>query len=813
MKRNRHSLYLTGILLTCSLALTACHSTSQTNQSQDSKSYQKTTKTKKPRHKKLSKKGMRKDISGIDKPTDDGFLLTDESQIESKTDTGIIVKHGDHKHFFFYSDLKGTKWDYLIPKDYKGHVSPKAINAGHNNSQGFLGQTEDGYVFNPSDIVSEDANGYTVRHGDHYHYILKSTLGTSTLRQISRNSYSIPSVPPVIHQKGGGVSGIDFRTSDGFLFDGTNISGVTSTGILVKHGNHLHPISFDVLQQSKWSYLVNQYKNQSKDEHTSTLTQEEADFQVKRAYLAKELHVEISQIKKVVNEGKVGLEYPHGDHTHVVFLSELDINKPFESPEDHIMRQEAGESIEQRKERLIKEYMERFKVKREDITIDGNYMSVRHGDHAHVYKIDPNLPDDPERDVKTETTNLDVEQQLVYGPFYTEGSAESLTRKGVYQKYNPKGIQNIKNFVLLTFSTNSDYGNLLVDGHKTKRVYYLVRKDLNWEDLNIQRPDAVKDEGRVFKGWTSELPTSGKMEREHRSFYVDFDRNKKQPTKNVYGPEDDVSEIDLEGYVPIKYTVLQNGSVKLGDVTQGGFSYYVKPGLTWKEAWENGLKEPTPIPNDNYEFIEWRHISFDGRNADDKVSTTISMAAFGTTNLKIGPYFAKNPDNPTDIHDPSRHPNYFWHDPKNYVAIAFKAGNGGELVSPIGRGKSLVYLIRKGTSLSEAKVLPPSTQPQKGYRQDYSHIIVSDDDYHAPVTEDKVYNILFKNIADDNDTDDTNASDSWLDEFLSPSSTSDETVVEPGEERAPEALNSDKDEVESPEVDHSVANPMPYEGN
>ncbi|GFE46284.1 hypothetical protein [Streptococcus canis] len=110
-------------------------------------------------------------------------------------------------------------------------------------------------------------------------------------------------------------------------------------------------------------------------------------------------------------------------------------------------------------------------------------------------------------------------------------------------------------------------------------------------------------------------------------------------------------------------------------------------------------------------------------------------------------------------------------------------------------------------------MLPPSTQPQKGYRQDYSHIIVSEADYHAPVTEDKVYNILFKNIADDNDTDDTNASDSWLDEFLSPSSTSDETVAEPGEERAPEALNSNKDEVESPEVDHSVANPMPYEGN
>ncbi|WP_153047941.1 pneumococcal-type histidine triad protein, partial [Streptococcus suis] len=35
------------------------------------------------------------------------------------------------------------------------------------------------YQFNPADIVAEDANGYTVRHGDHYHYILKQTVGGS----------------------------------------------------------------------------------------------------------------------------------------------------------------------------------------------------------------------------------------------------------------------------------------------------------------------------------------------------------------------------------------------------------------------------------------------------------------------------------------------------------------------------------------------------------------------------------------------------------------------------------------------------------
>ncbi len=55
---------------------------------------------------------------------------------------------------------------------------------------------------------------------------------------------------------------------------------------------------------------------------------------------------------------------------------------------------------------------------------------------------------------------------------------------------------------------------------KTKRVYYLVRKDLNWEDLNITYPQILQQKGRVFNGWNATLPKSGKMAREHQSFML-----------------------------------------------------------------------------------------------------------------------------------------------------------------------------------------------------------------------------------------------------------------------------------------------------
>lgn len=728
-------------------------------------------------------------------------MLTSESQIEGKTESGIIVKHGDHKHFFFYSDLKGTKWDYLIPKNYKeGPVSQVSSSAPLKSS---VSHADDGYVFNPNDIVAEDANGYTVRHGDHYHYILKSSLGTNLVRQVSQTRPFLPAQPPVISHQAG-VPGIDFRTSDGFLFDGTNISGSTDTGILVKHGNHLHPISFDTLSNSKWSHLVDRYKSNDKSD-TKTLTEkEEADYHIKLAYLAKGLGIDPSRIKKVIHQGQVGFEYPHEDHTHVVFLEDLDPSQPFVSPEDHILRKEDGETFEQRRERLIKEYMARFQVKREDISVDGNYMSVRHGDHAHVYKIDPDLPDDPERDVKTESTNLDQETQTVYGPFYTEGSMDNLTRNGVYDKYKVEGIKNIKNFILLTFSTNSHYGNLEINGKKTKRIYYLVRKDMNWEDVNIKLPEAVKDEGRIFKGWNTDLPTKGKMEREHQSFYVDFDKLRKKPEKNVYGPGDNLDDFDLSTYVPVRYTTFNNGRLKLIGHIQGGFYYLVNPELTWKEARQQGLVDPEPVPNPNFEFIEYRRSGFYEKDENAKVGVTVNLAAFGTTAPYLGPYVAADSNNPTDKNDPSRHRNFYYHNPDNYAAVGFKAEDGGQLVTQNGRSKTLVYLVRKNLSLAQAGILPPWAQADSGYKRDDAKNNLTKEELNKPVTSDKVYSMHFNKVESKEPVSEhkeqsekattelskTNQAaektSSWLDEFVKPVSGDDVLESDDLEEAAPE---------------------------
>ncbi|WP_449455598.1 pneumococcal-type histidine triad protein [Streptococcus suis] len=117
MKQGKTLLYVAGVSLICAVALM----TYQVSNYKEQSSHQKITsiETSQSKQSREIPSDPKKEVPGIDKATDDGFLLTDESQIEEKTDLGIIVNHGDHKHFFFYSDLKNTKWSYLIPENYQ----------------------------------------------------------------------------------------------------------------------------------------------------------------------------------------------------------------------------------------------------------------------------------------------------------------------------------------------------------------------------------------------------------------------------------------------------------------------------------------------------------------------------------------------------------------------------------------------------------------------------------------------------------------------------------------------------------------------
>jgi len=65
--------------------------------------------------------------------------------------------------------------------------------------------TDDGYIFNASDIIEDTGDAYIVPHGNHFHYIPKSDLSASELA----------AAQAFLSGKGGQLSTVEYRSSRG----------------------------------------------------------------------------------------------------------------------------------------------------------------------------------------------------------------------------------------------------------------------------------------------------------------------------------------------------------------------------------------------------------------------------------------------------------------------------------------------------------------------------------------------------------------------------------------------------------------------
>ena len=247
------------------------------------------------------------------------------------TDQGYVTSHGDHYHYYngkvpydalFSEELlmkdpnyqlkdgdivNEVKGGYIIKVDGKYYVYLKDVAHADNirtkdeinrqkqehvkdnekvssdvavaRSQGRY-TTDDGYVFNPADIIEDTGDAYIVPHGGHYHYIPKSDLSASELAaakahlagkntqpsQLSYSSTASDNTTQAIEQ--GSTSTSESKTenlqsllkelydspsdqryseSDGLVFDPAKIISRTPNGVALPHGDHYHFIPYSKL--------------------------------------------------------------------------------------------------------------------------------------------------------------------------------------------------------------------------------------------------------------------------------------------------------------------------------------------------------------------------------------------------------------------------------------------------------------------------------------------------------------------------------------------------------------------------------------
>ena len=258
--------------------------------------------------------------------TDDGYVFN-ASDIIKDTGDGYIVPHGGHYHFIPKSDLSAG--ELAAAKAYlSGNTTAlsQPLSVTPNNG---VTAADDGYVFNPNDIVRDTGDAYIVRHGDHYHYIPKSSLNNppshSNTEEVGSSSSSVLSNPsPHVHHE----------EEDGHGFDANRIISEDSEGFVMTHGDHNHYFFKKDLTPEQIKAAQDHLRG--KTPVTPSPAHDDDDDHDEDAH--GHHHEEDGHgfdANRVISEDSEGFVMTHGDHNHYFFKKDL-TPEQIKAAQDHL---------------------------------------------------------------------------------------------------------------------------------------------------------------------------------------------------------------------------------------------------------------------------------------------------------------------------------------------------------------------------------------------------------------------------------------------------------------------------------------------
>ena len=242
---------------------------------------------------------------------DPNYQLKDED-IVSEIKGGYVIKV-DGKYYVYLKDAAhadNVRTKEEINRQKQEHSQHREGGTSANDGAAALARsqgrytTDDGYIFNASDIIEDTGDAYIVPHGNHYHYIPKSELSaselaaaeaflsgrsgqsnTATYRRTNNNSTSsdVDRWTPSYNNQGSGYTNTNTANnsnssddsqasqsddidsllrqlyklplsqrhveSDGLVFDPAQIISRTARGVAVPHGNHYHFIPYSQMSE------------------------------------------------------------------------------------------------------------------------------------------------------------------------------------------------------------------------------------------------------------------------------------------------------------------------------------------------------------------------------------------------------------------------------------------------------------------------------------------------------------------------------------------------------------------------------------
>ena len=316
--------------------------------------------TSKPESKVENLQSLLKEL--YDLPSDQRYsesdgLVFDPAKIVSRTPNGVAIPHGDHYHFIPYSKLSPLeeKIARMVPIGGTGSTvstnektnkvasslgslssNPSTLNHASSTTNKAIAATSDGYIFNPKDIVEETATAYIVRHGDHFHYIPKSTIiGQPTLPNngLATPSPSLPINPGTSHEE---------HEEDGHGFDANRIIAEDEQGFIMSHGNHNHYF----FKKDLTADQIKAAQDHLKGANTATPNPAHDDDHDEdhHGHHHDEDHDHGFDANRVISEDEQGFVMSHGDHNHYFFKKDLTAEQ-IKAAQDHLKTHHDAEPV------------------------------------------------------------------------------------------------------------------------------------------------------------------------------------------------------------------------------------------------------------------------------------------------------------------------------------------------------------------------------------------------------------------------------------------------------------------------------------
>ena len=367
---------------------------------------------------------------------DPSYQLRDE-HIVNEIKGGYIIKV-DGKYYVYLknaSQAENIRTKEQIEKQKQEHTSDQKNDSKEVVEARAQGRytTDDGYVFNASDIIEDTGDAYIVPHGGHFHYIPKSALSSSELaaaqaylaskgiqpsltdynekpnanltqftNKLGTNSQSgkLETLQGLLAELYDLPASQRYRESDGLVFDPAKIISRTATGVAIPHGNHYHFIPYSSLSplEEKIARMIplggtvgtlNHLEKENKPENHNS--------HVSNNNKGHEDHDHGFAVDRVISEDELGFVVTHGDHNHYFFKKDLSPaqikaaqdhlygNKHSEtSPDNHSSQKPEEHHHDKHENHHEEEHDHGFAADRV-ISEDEKGFVVSHGDHNHYF--------------------------------------------------------------------------------------------------------------------------------------------------------------------------------------------------------------------------------------------------------------------------------------------------------------------------------------------------------------------------------------------------------------------------------------------